>query len=80
MADGFIYLIGGTDFYYTKNTAIEKYEVERNIWKLLSVKLKVSTKITLCHAISNEKILIFGGFEGENKTIEVIQYDVNKRR
>jgi N-acetylneuraminic acid mutarotase len=80
IGDEHIYAFGG--FYGSTeqeiNDSIEMYEVEKNLWQVLSVRMKNTLWACSALAISNTEILLIGG-KNTNRNGEVHLFNVNSK-
>lgn len=67
----FIYVFGG--FNETHLDTIEKYDIQTNKWRLLSVKMKKCLQNASAVTINDEQIAIIGGYNGTmHKSIDIL--------
>lgn len=80
----FIYVFSGRIKFNPKEITdvCELYDIEKNVWEVLSLSKRtnwIPCDLAMCYQVSQSAILIFGGFDRQNRTNATFMYDTNKK-
>ena len=76
----YIYALGGENKINGFLDSIEKYITMGDVWELLNIKLPYRLECVGCVGISNQDILIFGGYSPQKKRETIFKFNTIKQK
>lgn len=74
----FIYCIGGENRYESLLDAIERYNINFDVWELVTIRMPIKIECVACVYHNNNEIVILGGYSSETGSSKSIyHYDIN---
>jgi hypothetical protein len=80
----FVYVFSGRIKFQPKEITdiCECYNIDKNIWEIIEVNNKeswISCDLAMAYQVDNDKILIFGGFDHQNRTEASFTFNTNTK-